>query len=227
MICATLVSAALLAADPSSAIAKDELRPFHAIQAEISDLLKREAQAKQPAARADVVRRMCALHGEILRDERYATSDTLADYRIRLWSRLRRVQAELKRQLARSADKDDRQAAADYAALATADELSLAAADSLAISLSMLDQSQGGPGYLMGLSGASGRGARGGGAGSGDYGDELVDLIEQTINPAFWDVNGGPGTIVYYRPLHCIVVRATSEMHGNVGGVLGGLRAAK
>jgi hypothetical protein len=93
----------------------------------------------------------------------------------------------------------------------------VSAAASLTESLALLDQTQGGPGYLL---------AMGGRAGPADYGPELVALIEQTINPAFWDVNGGPGSIVYYSPLHCIVVRATSDMHGNVGALLGGLRAA-
>jgi hypothetical protein len=216
MFSATLVCLALLGSDQTSNDTKAEPRPYHAIAAEISDLLRREAQAKDPSRRAEIVRRMCELHGEILRDDRYATSDTLADYRIRLWSRLRRVQAELKRQLARAADKQDRQAADEYAR-AAADEVSLAATDSLATSLSLLDQSQGGPGYLMGF---------GGDPLGDDYGQDLVDLIEQTINPAFWDVNGGPGTIVYYRPLRCIVVLATSEVHGSVGGLIGGLRAA-
>ncbi len=207
----------VLGAETTTTPAKAEPRPFHAIQGEISDLLKREAQAKEPSARAAVLQRMCDLHGEILRDERYATSDTLADYRIRLWSRLRRVQADLKRQLARAGEKEGQSTADNAASLAAADEVSLAAADSLATSLSMLDQSQGGPGYLLGF---------GGRAVPPDFGQDLVDLIEQTINPAFWDVNGGPGTIVYYAPLRCIVVRATSEVHGNVGGLIGGLRAA-
>ena len=57
------------------------------------------------------------------------------------------------------------------------------------------------------------------------YIERLVDdLIERTINPAFWDVNGGPGTIVYYAPLQCLVVRATAEVHGDVGRVVGDLR---
>jgi hypothetical protein len=205
---------AALAADPAAvapAPAKsNEPRPFHAIHSEISDLLKREAQAKDPATRAPIVRRMCELHGEIVADSRLADSDTLQKYRTNLWSRLRRVQADLKKQLARSPDKDDQQAA-------LADPAAVAAADSLAASLSLLDASQGGPGYLMGF---------GGRAGPADHGPELVDLIERTINPAFWDTNGGPGTIVYYAPLKCLVVRATSEIHGNVGGILGGLRDA-
>jgi hypothetical protein len=66
--------------------------------------------------------------------------------------------------------------------------------------------------------------AFGGAAVPPDWGPDLVNLIERTINPAFWDVVGGPGTIVYYRPLQCLVVTATAEVHGNVGNVLGGLR---
>jgi hypothetical protein len=53
----------------------------------------------------------------------------------------------------------------------------------------------------------------------------LVDLIERTINPAFWDVVGGPGTIFYYAPLQCLVVRATTEVHENLGGFVGNVRA--
>jgi len=93
----------------------------------------------------------------------------------------------------------------------------LAGSDSLAATLSLLDASLQGPSALL---------ARGGRAGPADYGPELVDLIERTINPDFWDTNGGPGTIVYFQPLHCLVITATGEMHQNVGGLLGGLRAA-
>ena len=53
-----------------------------------------------------------------------------------------------------------------------------------------------------------------GGAARGDYGQMLVELIRQTITPEFWDVNGGPGVIVYYRPGFALVVRATGDVHG-------------
>jgi len=59
-----------------------------------------------------------------------------------------------------------------------------------------------------------------------DYGPSLVALIERTIAPEFWDTNGGPGSIVYYQPLMCLVVRATSEIHHLIGGATGALRAA-
>jgi hypothetical protein len=215
MVHAFLVCFAALGAP--TATEKEDARPFHTIHAEISDLLQREAQAKELATRAAIVRRMCALHDEILQDSRYATSDTLKEYRLRLRSRLLRVQLDLKQRIARSSDRDDKQKSDDYITLASASSESLAAADSLAGSLSLLDQSQGGPSYLLGL---------GGPTINDDYGRDLVMLIEQTINPMFWDTNGGPGTIVYYAPLRCLVVRATSEIHGNVGGLLGGLRGA-
>jgi hypothetical protein len=188
-------------------------RGFHEFQQQISELLKREAQVKDHAARASAVRAMCDLHSEIVHDSRYATSDVLKEYRSRLWSRLTKVKAELKQQLARG--KTNKESLDHLATLEAADSLSIAAADSVASSLSLLNQAQGGPGGLL---------AFGGGPGPADWGPDLVDLIERTINPAFWDVVGGPGTIMYYRPLQCLVVRATAEVHGNIGGLIGDLR---
>jgi len=187
---------------------------LHDLQNQLSELLKREALAKDAPARAAAIRAMCEFHGEIVRDARFATSDTLKEYRARLWSRLTKIKGELKQQLARGG-KANKEALETTAVLEAADAASVAAADSLASSLALLDQTQGGPGYLL---------AFGGGAVL-DTGRDLVDLIERTINPAFWDVAGGPGTIVYYAPLQCLVVRATAEVHGRIGGVIGDLRA--
>ena len=197
-------------------------RGFLDYQRELSSLLRQEATAKDNAARARAIRALCDLHGRLVGDSRYSTSDTLKEYRSRLWSRLTKVKTDLKREFGRDADK--RQSLDDAAVLESADALSAVAADSLAASLSLSGQTQGGPAYLLG--GGAGTGALGGGAGTGDYGPQLVALIERTINPAFWDTVGGPGAIVYYQPLQCLVVRATSEIHGNLGGLLGGLRAA-
>jgi hypothetical protein len=137
----------------------------------------------------------------------------LKEYRGRLWSRLTKVKHEMKAQLARN--RANRSALDTFQALESADSASVAAADALANSLSLASELQFSPVPLMALGGAPG---------PPDFGPDLVDLIERTINPAFWDVVGGPGTIVYYRPLQCLVVTATAEVHGNVGNVLGGLR---
>jgi hypothetical protein len=57
-----------------------------------------------------------------------------------------------------------------------------------------------------------------------DYGPLLVTLIQETISPSSWDVNGGKSTIVYYRPAMALVVRAPQSLHGRLGPLLGGLR---
>src|SRR5437867_2299876 len=94
-------------------------RGFHEFHQQISELLKRESQAKDNAARAATVRAMCALHTEIVHDSRYANSDVLKEYRGRLWSRLTKVKAELKQQLARN--KSTKESLENLAALESAD----------------------------------------------------------------------------------------------------------
>jgi hypothetical protein len=57
-----------------------------------------------------------------------------------------------------------------------------------------------------------------------DSGPDLVSLIQTVIAPRTWDVNGGPGSVVYYRNLQALVIRAPSDVHGQVGDALGQLR---
>jgi len=71
-------------------------------------------------------------------------------------------------------------------------------------------------------SAAGGFGRRTGPA--GDYGQELVELIQRTIRPESWDVNGGPGTIYYWRPGRAMVVRQTWEVHEELDDLLRQLR---
>jgi hypothetical protein len=76
----------------------------------------------------------------------------------------------------------------------------------------------------MPAAGAAGRAA--GQTASGDYGQSLVDLIQSTISPKSWDVNGGNATIYYWQQQHAIVVRATSELHGQISDALDQLNRA-
>jgi len=59
-----------------------------------------------------------------------------------------------------------------------------------------------------------------------DNGEQLVELIQQVIAPATWDVNGGPGSIYYWRIGHSMVISAPGEVHHEIGGVLDQLRRA-
>jgi hypothetical protein len=83
-----------------------------------------------------------------------------------------------------------------------------------------------------GQAGAGLAGQAGGGANSGSAldqqaqanGQALVDLIQDTIAPDSWDIRGGPGSIVYYNPLRCLVIRQTGDVHDALGDLLGAAR---
>ena len=62
-----------------------------------------------------------------------------------------------------------------------------------------------------------------GGAAAGN-GQALVELIQATIAPGVWDVNGGQATIFYFAPVHALVVRAPGEVHRQAAGLLDNVR---
>jgi hypothetical protein len=53
----------------------------------------------------------------------------------------------------------------------------------------------------------------------------LIDLIQRTIEPASWQVNGGTGTIAFEPITLSLVIKQTAEFHGVLGGgLMSGLR---
>lgn len=196
---------------------QNEPRPFHEIQADMRAFLRRESVAQDESDKVAAILDLCALYEELKRDPRLAESPTLETYRLKIRSRLISFQSKLEKRQARAERLARRQGDSfdpvlmQQAGRTTSD---------LAIQISLVGQTLGGPAQVFSQAG----GAYGGGV--GDYGDDLVNLIENTIAPEFWDTVGGPGTIMYYRPLYALVVRATSEVHHSIGGTLGALRAA-
>jgi hypothetical protein len=227
MILSIVLSASVLAAgidrqQSSTASTKAaEPTPLHVLSRTTSQAMRREALAKDRQEKSAAVAELCDLHRVLLADARYEQVNKLQDLRGQVYSRLRRVQAELKRETAAAKPAGQGSAAtartsAQVSEEALADEAALAAADSLALSMYLMDATIGGPSALV---------AEGGRA-IMDNGQGLVDLIERTINPAFWDTNGGPGAVVYYQPLQCLVVRASGSVHERLGGLVGDLRGA-
>jgi hypothetical protein len=217
MITAFLAGALLLAAEGSppvtdSVVSEQEAIPssprlIAEIERDMTAALRQEAVAR--SQRGAAVQRLCEIHAAIVSDPRYATSDTLKSYRAKLWSRLTKVKQDLRRDVARDTGKPAADPASEQA-------MRLSAA-SMADALSLADSAAGAPTGLL---------ARGGAAQIESNAQALIELIERTIDPDFWDVNGGPGTIFYYPNLQCLVIRATGEVHGKIGGVLGGVRDA-
>lgn len=52
----------------------------------------------------------------------------------------------------------------------------------------------------------------------------LIDLIQSTVAPESWEINGGHGSIRYYAPLKVLVIRQTTETHYQLRGTLKQLR---
>jgi len=197
-----------------------ETRKFHEINADLRVLFRREIQAASDADRATAIFEMTELYQEIRRDPRLDSSDTLTTYKAKLWSRLTWIKADINKHIARA----QRRRGLVKQALPELSEHDQANASLSAAStsghLAMAGSAMGGPASVFN------QGSARGGRAVPDYGPSLVALIERTIAPGFWDTNGGPGTIVYYQPLMCLVVRATTEVHHAIGGVTGALRAA-
>jgi hypothetical protein len=207
----------VLAAPVESGSAKAAPRPFHLINRQITELVRRDTFAKTEQERAAAAYEMTFVYREILADPRYVTSDTLKEYRGRLWSRLTRIKKDVQTKIRRDAKAQNKVDLSDESLLADVSSTSQSLTDQFALVSATL----GGPATVFSQAGVAG-----GGVGPPDFGPDLVDLIQRTIQPEFWNVNGGPGSIVYFRPLHCLVIRATSDIHHQIGGTLGAVRAA-
>ncbi len=171
-----------------------ELRSFRDIHDDIREQFRKEATAESEQDRAQAIVTLTVLYREVMMHPRFAESDTLKEYRAKVWSRLTKVKRDLEIQVARQEEDRRREALRDGREYVPADSLASAVGQ------------------------AGGQGVR-------DHGQALIDLIERTIRPEFWENVGGPGSIVYFAPLHALVVRATAEVHQNVADVLGQLRA--
>ncbi|MDP6446072.1 MAG: hypothetical protein QGG36_07820 [Pirellulaceae bacterium] len=216
-----LILTALLAAPPVTGdLAKADGRRYHEISKDLRRLSRAEAGKQAKPERAATIQEMTELYLELKRDPRLDTSDTLKGYRIKLRSRLMKIQRDLEREFkVPRQTKRQPNAPMDPALVLLTQELT----SSLTEQLELVNGSLGGPGQVFAEAQRGAQGARGG-IGKADYGPDLIELIKSTIAPDFWDDAGGPGSIFYYKPVLALVVSATAEVHEQLGGVLGGLR---
>jgi hypothetical protein len=202
------------AAQVSAVSQKTENRPYHEISRDMRSLLRREAAANQEHEHRAAIVGLTNLYAEIMLDERLGDSDTLQSYRVKIRSRLLRAQQDIERVIARRTE-DSKQPLRD-----PSDDLAVIIASQVSIQLTMLVPAGGRDGLSTFGSGSYGWF---GGAPRRDYGPDLVALIQRTISPKSWDVNGGAGTIYYYWPWYALVVRNTGEVHRQIGGLRDGL----
>ena len=187
-------------------------RSLRQITTDAQKTLRTEAIAQTANQREVAIRQLVQLHGEAAEHEMFATSQTLQRTVLRVRGRLRQVVSQLSAALpeqppSRSQRARRERKRPDHAKPRT----------------TVLAQQPG----LNQPARQGGVGARVVGQPAvGDNGPALVDLIQRTISPPIWDVNGGPATMVYFAPRHAVVVRAPGETQRDVARLVNGLRRA-
>jgi hypothetical protein len=186
-------------------------RSLSAIQLDVREALRAEALSRRRGPNAAEVIRLVDLYRELAAHPKRDDSALVKELGWKLRSRLERVRDRIEEQSRR---RDRREKQKDVVPTLVTPEADV------------LTQQMAVPGGAAAGQGAQPAAAQPGGAPTIDYGPELVDLIQWTISPATWDINGGNGSVVYFAPLRVIVVSAPGTVHDQVGGVLGQLRAA-
>ena len=205
-----ILSTALLGAPTDTSSASTDVsqppaaRSFHQLTSDVRAALRAESGARNEPDGWRAVRQLIQLCDELSDDERLDRSPVLRRLRGVVVSRLRRIKRDIDKSNSNQLGDEEPQ---------RIDEIS----GIVAAQVANVGRAAAPPAALMPIA-AVGQ--------TRDFGPDLARLIERTISPDSWDVNGGPSTIVYYAPLRVLVVRAPSEIHGRVGPVLQGLRRA-
>ncbi len=173
--------------------------PLTTLRRQTRDLLRHEAIAKNATKKDDAVTALCDLYVLIRQDDRYESSEMLQQDATKIRRRLLSVAKNRKNQLKR----DD---------ILRPASLSSDVDAALAEAIKAPAEDYGKIGKLA-FQGAHA-------AGAFDNGWQLVELIQQIVEPDFWDTQGGPGTIRYFGIRRVLVVRATSDVHEQIRDLL-------
>jgi hypothetical protein len=210
-------SSAPRVAESSKARAPAELR------AAVTDALRAEAVAKDTKERDRAGRQLISIFADLEQDQKLPREE-----RVQLHGQVRFRLLALEKMLRAEKAKEPRHSslAADSAKSAK-DTLAGREPETILAQFAAPAARQRGR-VVPGPGAVGGAGAAGpavvGQSQSPDYGLDLVDLIHAVVQPSTWDVNGGPGSVVYYRNFRVLVVTAPSEVHSDIGDRLGQLR---
>jgi hypothetical protein len=182
-----------------------------AIQVDVPAALRAEAVTRRLGGNAAEVIRLIDLYREMAAHPQHDRSVLLRKLGLQVRSRLDKVRDLIAR---RSSQPERR-----------TNTLNVSLADRAVPESRVLAQQIGVPGGPAAGQIGQPAAAQAGAVGMIDYGPDLVELIQQTISPATWDINGGNGAVVYFAPRHAIVVSAPERVHEQIDDVLGQLRA--
>ena len=197
-----------------------DLRKFRHIKDDVDAFVKRARKAETDSERVNSAIDCVVLYCEIRTDERFPQSPYLQNLAKLVSSRLNKVEKDLQRQLI----KVERQQASDTTT-SSSSITNQEIGEDLAARQAMVDSLELSMSLNGGLEGVFERSSGYyGGAPFNDYADDLINLIREVVHPDSWEVNGGTGSIGYYRPSLALVVRATTEVHEDISRLLTVLR---
>ncbi len=195
-----LLTAAMVVASPGT-----DTPPAKTIvqwRRDVQEALILQAKATNPAQRERTIRNLARLHDEVRRDQHLPLRERWK-LRIKMASRLRRVQDELKREVSSSTSRAASQPSVNHkgqrgGGAVGPDDRGDELIDLIHTTISPESWDvNGGPGVAR--MARIGAGARGGGIAAGHHGEELIDLIQATIAPETWEPAGGAGAIRLWR----------------------------
>lgn len=190
---------------------------------DLKTFLKR-SKSKNETALFGATIDLCLLHDQIVNDARYESNDQLVGFRAIASDRLKKCKKEIELRLLRyrranagALSEESASTELDVKQTGLAELNFQPYEEFMAADMQAMTSLSGGPINLWNYTGNP--------AGPlCDYGPDLVNLIENTIDPESWRRNGGEGIIEYYQPLRIIVVGASSQVHDEMTDLLRTLR---
>ena len=197
--CVAVTAAELAGAPPTAGSAGVSHRRLSAIHNDVHAALRSEALTRQQGPNAQEVIRLVDLYHEMAAHPQRDTSVVLMQLGRQVRSRLEKVSDRIERQnSAPDRGAPVRSRREEEGCFAARSERGNARAGPTSSR----------PGWRRAQQGVQPAAAQPGASRTIDFGPELVELIQQTISPATWDVNGGSSSIIYFAPRQVLVVSA-------------------
>lgn len=210
---------------------RDELKRVGDYRKDLKAFVSRTKIKTDATQRIGAIVDLCHLHHQLVSDPRFNANQQLKSFRAIAASRLIKCQREIEVEMKRHQRQLDRiskmetlkkrgeRPHSSQVEFPDSTQLEQAFQEMAVEDMQLLTQLSGGPVRVW-----SHIGGNFGANGICDFGPDLVQLIENTINPDSWQSNGGSGVIHYYRPLRILVISASSQVHDNVTDLLNQIR---
>ncbi len=239
MLGALTISVCLIASAVASINLSNDLaaiadsKPLGEYRRDVKAFIDRTKNDEDPAERNGAVVDLCLLHNQLVNDSRFQINRQLQGVRAIAADRLKKCRRQIELEMLRekraagktngAGEPEFNLASVDnaqYPSRSRSSEIDFATCERWLIEdMQTITSVSGGPIRIWNHIGGNYGGP------ACDYGPDLVRLIETTINPDFWQTNGGNGVIYYYQPLRILVVAASSGVQDDLTDLLRTLRA--